>query len=280
MATKITVPITTVSPTAAGQTTTISLPLGRTYHEVWVEYRESGSLAATADLEAAITGVRVKVNGRQQWGNGLSAADLNVINTLNGMTPVNGYLQFPFSAERARTIEGDEGNAIGTANLSSFEIELEIASDATTPTIAVMATYTEEARNLVALRKIRKQNVVSGGAADLDVTTLDKRDVYKRIHARSSLVTAGKVEIDGKNRFEMTNAQCAIAYGRRPVPLAPVSNNFHFVFDADDRADSGWGMLKPTGAGTLREVDEFRVTLTCSGSGTVPLVIETYGPPN
>ena len=86
---------------AAGGTATTRCPRNRRYHGLLLQYKTN---AAQATIEADLTEIRIKVNGKtvRQF----STAQLNIINALNGIAFTLGMVPIWFSEPRRRTPVG------------------------------------------------------------------------------------------------------------------------------------------------------------------------------
>lgn len=264
--------LTSINGVGAGQTATLDLPPGRRYFNVFAVYK---STANQATIEADITEIRVIVNGKVQRR--FSAADLNVVNAFNGYAFRAGLIPIFFSEHKRRTIQGEEGLAWGTANVSTFRIEFDISGSASAPTLSAMAEVDNAEVPLLGIVKWYKETFSATGAQTLNITTLPKLDAYLRIHARSSLVTYVKATVDQTEFYDCSSARAADYLARRS--FSPQANNFHVAFDDDDQVTSALPMFRQVG-NELRAVNEFRLDVTASGAGNIPLLIERFGNPD
>lgn len=273
MALRKKIKLMSVNGVAAGQTATVDLPTGRRYFRVHLYYKTN---ANQATIEADITEIRIVVNGVVQRR--FSSADLFVVNALNGITFVNGLIPIHFAEPWRRTITGEEGLAWGTANVSTFQIQVDIAAGAVAPTLIGVAEVDNVAVPLAGIIKWYKETFNSAGAQTLTITTLPKLDAYLRIHARSALVTAAKVVTDSIEIYDVTRDQANAMMSAQK--LTAQANNYHLIFDDDQQVTSARPMVKAIDGGGFKTLDEFRVDLTCSAAGAIPLLIERFGNPD
>lgn len=270
-----TVVLTSINGVAAGQTATLDLPTGgRRYFALYALYKTN---AAQATIEADITEIRIIINGKVQRR--LSSADLNFLNTTNGLAFVAGMIPILFAEPRRRTMQGEEGLAWGTVGVGTFRVEFDIAGGAVAPTLSAFAEVDDVPAPLGPIVKVYKETFNATGAQTLNITTLPKRDSYARIHARSALVTRMKAVVDGLDIFDVDRATAAALLTRRQG-LAMVANNFSLIFDSSDQVTDALPMFKDIGGGRLAQVSEFRVDVTASGAGAIPLLIERVGSPD
>jgi hypothetical protein len=267
--------LTSINGVAAGQTATLDLPAGgRRYFSVFAKYKTN---AAQATIEADITEIRVIVNGKVQRR--FSTADLFVVNATNGLAFVLGMIPILFAEPRRRTWQGEEGLAWGTVGVNTFRIEFDIAGAAAAPTLTAWAEVDDVPAPLGPITKWYKETFNATGAQTLNITTLPKRDSYARIHARTALVTRAKATVDGLEVYDLSRDEAVAALPRRTA-LAMQANNFSVIFDDSDQVTDALPMSKQVGPNKFVGVDEFRLDLTCSGAGSIPLLIERVGSPD
>lgn len=114
----------------AGQTSTVTLPLGPTYHRLNIRMMAAATGNAAVNVAAADWGsyigeIRLLVNGDERIK--IDAADLVKLNQFNGQTLVDGVLPLFLSMPWARTIGGEDELAYGTAaGVASFTLELDL----------------------------------------------------------------------------------------------------------------------------------------------------------
>ncbi|MBC7367169.1 MAG: hypothetical protein H7343_10235 [Undibacterium sp.] len=266
--------LTSINGVGIGQTATLDLPVGgRRYFGLFLIYKTN---AAQATIEADITEVRLIINGKPQRR--FSAADLNVVNATNGLAFTVGYLPIILAEPRRRTIAGEEGLAWGTVGVSTFRVEIDIAVGAVAPTLTAFAEVDDIPSPLGPIAKWYKETFIATGAQTLNLNTLPKRDAYNRIHARSALVTRMKATVDGLEVYDLDRTTAGVVMSRR-LSLAQQVNNFSMVFDDSDQVTDGIPMTKSTPEGIV-PVGEFRLDVTVSAAGTIPLLIERVGQPD
>ena len=65
-----------------GNTLTLRLPIGMTYHQVYLEYAFASAVPAALALSAAVAEIRVLKNGKPTWN--IQGAELDTINQFQG----------------------------------------------------------------------------------------------------------------------------------------------------------------------------------------------------
>jgi hypothetical protein len=278
MALRVKQPLPSFSGVAAGQTATVDVPVRGTYYNIALEYRESGTLANQATIEAAITEIRVKINGQVQRR--FSAEDLIDINAYHGITYQNGYLVIFFAEPWARHEKSEDVLAWGTADVQSFQIEVDIDAGATAPTLSATAIKTQENRNLGAIKKWLKYNVAVAGTGITNYQTLPRTDSYATIHAKSANISDVKVLVDRSEVFNLTAAQNTQDLNNIPH-LKPQTGYFHVDFNATGRIEDLLLMVRTeVKNGKLQaagRVQDFQIDFNMSSATSFNLITETIG---
>lgn len=258
---------------APGATATLDLPTGALiYHGLQILYG-TGTVggANQANMEAEITAVRIKLNGKVQRR--FSAAELFAINAFHGIGFEAGILPIFFSEPWRRTGEGEDALAWGMADIDTFQIEIDIAGGATAPTLEARAEVMRGNRNLGPITKWRRYTVPVSGIGIVNYTTLPKNDAYYKLHCFSGNVAAIDVRVDQLERFEATAARNE-ARLRQVYAKSPQAGVFHAVFDPTDRVSDALQMRKADGS----PVSEFRIDFDMSVAASFDMIAETLGP--
>lgn len=268
---KTTRPMPSFQGVAAGQTATLTMPIGLTYHALLISY--SGATLAQ------MTEIRLKANGRQIFSQ--SATDLNIANQFNGVAAANGILRLDFDRLKLLTRAGQELTGIGTGApvnndvnsplynptpLSTFQLEIDIAGAAVSPAISAKAIQSAP-RPLGAILKRRRFNYTAQGAGEFEISDLPKGDLIDKIWIKTANGTLTKVVMERDNflSFERTPAENSLvqADGVR----VPQSN--WFVIDPTER---GFGAESIVSA-----VNDFRLKLTTSGAEQFTIYVDYLG---
>lgn len=268
---KTTRPMPSFQGVAAGQTATLTLPIGLTYHALLIAY--SGVTLAQ------MTEIRIKANGRQIFSQ--SAVDMDTTNQYNGLAAANGILRLDFDRVKLLTRAGQELTAIGTGApvnndpnspmynptpLSTFQLEIEIAGAAAAPALSAKAVQSAP-RPLGAIIKRRRFNYSATGAGDFEISDLPKGDLIDKILIKQSADNITKVVMERDNflSFERTPAENSLVQVdgvRDPQAL-------WYVIDPTER---GYGAESIVSA-----VNDFRLKLTASGATDYTIYIDYLG---
>lgn len=113
----------------AGSTSIVRLPAGRTYQTVVLETtKAAGAIPLRAELEAAISGLRLVVSGQELWS--VTGLQICAINQYYNVLDTSGDGRITFNFERLWMLAGMQifeilGPAFGTLDQSSFDIEVD-----------------------------------------------------------------------------------------------------------------------------------------------------------
>lgn len=258
-----TVPITNIVGVGAGQVATIDLPTDRRYHSIYLTYTESGVLVTKANMEAAITKIRILLNSRVQRE--YSAAELNVINAVNGSrwSYQNGIIPIFFSEPWRRTPGGEDllAWALAGNGIDSFQIEITIAAGRVSPALSGRAII-DYARQtdaqgraagylpLAPIVTTRRRSI--GVSATGTRTLIDMpRNLgdYLRLHCFETAandISSLRVTVDQLIAFDRNAAlNNAILTNSGLVPQTAL---FHAIYDDNQRITDGLPMRRADGS--------------------------------
>lgn len=122
------------SAVGAGQTATLSIPVGLTYFGLDVVMTNNGADVTDWSI---ITELRLSLNGRVKVS--ASGAFLATLADYYGWSRAAGILPIRFARDYLRTAIQENYLAWGTADLDSFTLEIEIAATAVAPTVNIYA---------------------------------------------------------------------------------------------------------------------------------------------
>lgn len=282
MSVRRTVPITNIVNVAAGQIATVDLPVDRRYHAVVLQYAESGTLANLATMEAAITRISVKLDGRVQRQ--YSAAELNVLNAARGLAFQAGLIPIWFSDPTSRTPQGEDSLAWPLeGNKETFQIEVEIASGRTAPTLkgwSLVDNMRGPNNTRLPLGAIVTTRKFQVGVSSTGIRTLtsDIPRTLGDIRAMHFFETAANditdvlIEVDQFKTFERNRTlNDAIL---RQLEYVPDPAVFSVLFDETGRVQDRLPMRRADGS----LVAELRVDATMAVANDFSLLVEYVGP--
>ena len=274
-------PVSTNSPNgvSAGQTATIDLPVGNlVYHSLLLRYQTSTAGGATkTNIEAEIDEVRLKVNGKVQRV--FSAAQLYLMNAFNGRPAADyagdasnpGTLPIFFGEPWRRTAQGEDALAWGMADVDTFQVEIDIASGATSPTLDSKVIVDHVGRPMGPIVKWRRFQQPISATGITTNTNLPRNDDYLGLFGFSANIADVEVKIDQLESYKLTAAEqidLQLAHGKTPQ-----TGLFAVDFDFTDRVAETLRMKRSDG----RPVSEFRVDWNMSSATSFTLISETLG---
>lgn len=277
---KITTKMPSAESVAAGSTATFRLPIGATYEQLLISY--SGT---TFDLEH-MTELRLVGNGKtiQRYptvGSDSGAEVLDKFNQFEGRNAANGILVLDLNRFGIRTRVNEELTGLGTGmkpsdagykekgglgvELSTLYLEIDIAATAEAPVLSAKAVQSPK-RPLGLIKKVRHFIYNAAASGEYEISDLPRGDLINKFVVHSADVSALKLETDRNIRFERTAAENSLiqADGVR----APVSGLY--VFDPSEIGNGSEAL--PT-----VKVQDFRITLSMSSAGSVPVTVEYMG---
>jgi len=287
-----------VPATGVAATATLDIPIGPRYSEIIVK----GSDTANANLATMVLDCRVKVNGRTQrqftigqgdYINSLqSSASYYTSGTTRGIvTPGESFgslfknasnvTRFPiFFSEPGRVPGVEAALAWPTGNLSSFQLELDVASTASTKTIQAYAAVDNAIVTTGGLQKAAPMGkIIKWVRTSMDVngTTKNwqnfwKRDVLVGVHFFDTALTNVQLLADS---YEWRNvSQDDNLYHLSQHGMVGTASNFNLVMDYDDIVSGGG--LRLDGIQDLR----LNITLSDGTARNIPVILELYGDPD
>lgn len=288
---KINLPTVTNPNPTNGKTSVVTVPGGYRVHQILLSI--TADTGKNLPIGNWIGDIRVKLGGKVQRLH--SAAELNKINQTNGSTyaavtvgasganygqviPI--YLAEPWRNDNTQ----GEFLAWNTSSSKLLEVEIDCNGAPTTDTTAVISVSamaivdgsqqpgSDKTGGLIA--KIFRSDFA--GAANLDITTLDKRDIYQSFHivasdlgdtAARALVDKVILKANGVTFHELTKANNSAYLAQ--VNMA-AQFDYDLVLDSDDPLQSG---LNANG------LSDLQLRIQKSGTATIRVLSQRLGSP-
>ena len=229
----------------AGQVATVDMNVGPRYHNIKIFYKKN---ATKATIISHIEMINIKVNGKVIRG--IKPAELFLMLEENGVPFKAGVIPIYFSEPWRRNVVSEDVLAWATAiGVSSFQIEIVLATGATAPTLHGYAQTDNVVGALRDIIKYRRQSVPVGTAGVLTLNTLSKRvdEIYHRIHCFENAdgdIADVVVKQDG---YEVFNNDIATNDANlADQGIISQSALFSIMFDATQRYDDGLVMFHGT----------------------------------
>lgn len=253
----------------AGQTATLDLPVTQLYRMLQLNYTRAGVAATEAQMKSDIAEVRLKLNGKVQRV--FSATELFSINSFNGHSVVAGRLPIFFAEPTRRTAQGEDAGAWGTADVDTFQVEVDIDGAAISPGITANVLIDPMNRQMGPIVKWRRQNIPVTATGIATTTTLDKNNAYYRIHAFSTDINAVEVLVDQNRVLEGSAEELSAHYAANGLTV-PAAETV-LAFDVDQRVSSALAMAYSNG----QKVSEFRVEWDMGAATSFNIISELLG---
>jgi len=220
---------------AAGQTATLDLPVTGTYDTLILTYGTSTVGGPTqVNMEAELTEFRLKVNDKVQRR--FTAEELFDINYHKGQgLPNDGEVTIHLAEPWRRSAQGEDVLGWGMGDVNSFQLEVDIASGATSPVLSGKCVRQKATRPMGPIVKWRKHSVPVTSTGIINVTTLGKKDPYVAMHAKSAVIDDVEIKVGEAEEWKGTDAESQrlqASYGR-----VPVTGWFHVPFDVSNRVN-------------------------------------------
>jgi hypothetical protein len=269
----------------AGGTITVDIPVGPTYHTIWI----TGNAGTSKKMADLINEIRVKVNGKVQRIH--TATELNTINQLHGSqygatlgaTNASLFVLPIFFAEPWRkNLAAQEGLAWGTADVSTFQLEIDIKADTFTANTAISCKAEIDdgpGRPLGVITKFFSTNIPVASGWN-DYTTFPKRDAYAQVSVWDANLVEFEVKVNNETIRQATDAANSAHLGHKDMfPKAAASGDVvdqlaitHVVFDVDDIPGNALAMVRDG-----RPVRDFNFRINTTSTGTVKAVYQLQG---
>lgn len=258
----------------AGQKATLSLPVGAlAYHQLRLNYGTTTVGGPTrANMEAEIESVRINLDGVTQRE--FTAAELFKINAYHGHAVRDGSLPIFFSEPWRRTVQGEDVLAWRVGDISTFQVEVEIAAGASAPTLDARAIYDDipvKGSAMGPVVKWRRFNINNSATGIRNFTDFPKQNPYYAIHCFTGNINDVRVETDQRVWWDMKEAQMIdflIDQG-----FTPQTDMYHIDFAPTARVAD----VLPTLVGG-REIGTFKVDFDMGAASGFNVVTETLGP--
>ena len=275
MAIKLRYPAPSFNGVAVSQTATLDLPVDRRYHSLYITYTSTDGAANQAVTEADITQVRILIDGKVQRT--FSSRELFDISTLNGIAFSNGILPIYFSEPWRRSALDEEALSWAMANISTFQIEVDLGAGANGPTLNAIITTDANQGPLERIVKWHRRTIAAAGAGVVTYSDFPKRDTYLRMHFSENAaadITDVDISVDNFTVLDVTDAENQL--GLADQGFAQVADCFDVIFDHTQRIADGLPMMKLNG----RRVSDFRVDVNHTQTDNINVVSETLGNPD
>lgn len=267
------------SSVGANQRATLDIAPGPVFHGLFFEFKRGGALATQAQMEADISLIRLKLNGKVQRE--FTPAQLFKILAAYNQPIVTGYLYVPFSEPWARTPLGEDGLAWGTGEgVETFQISVDIAAGVPSPELKAFAEVSYEKRAIGFIKKWRSNQVpITKTGINSYSPEIQPLDSYAAIHCFSASISNVEVETDRNERFEGSKTFLDALY--RQKGITPQAGVTHIMFNQTGRPEDALPMVVVDGKGNiLGPVRQANINFDMSAAASFTAISETIGRPD
>lgn len=255
-----------------GNTVTLRLPIGLTYHQLFTEYDFRGAANALLTLAAAVGEIRVVANGKPVWN--VQASELDAHNQFESRAAaLGGILTMDFDRYNLRTRPATEFTQIGTGAqgdptpLTTFIVEMELKAAVVSGSLTTRMRQSESAP-LGLFKKLRRFVHTFNGAGEFQISDYPKGDLINAIYWFQSANNISAVRLERDN-FVMFDRGKALN-DRIQTDGVRVTQNGLFVYDTTEDGD-GTDQLVTKG------INDLRFFMNIDGAMTITSLIEFIG---
>jgi hypothetical protein len=248
---RITKTLPSLANVGAGQSATLNCPVGLTYDRIEFEY--SGvTLSEMKNVEVVINGKPV-----------MTFKDMARVEKLNdyyGRAKTSGFITLYFARPEMVNLRDQRLTALGTADVSTLAVNIDIDSGASAPVIKAYAIQSEP-QPLGAFIKVREFQFDASVSGQMEISTLPKGPRIMAAHLFKGDVNDLEVEIDSQKVYDASkDLGEAVQSGYDRVPQTSDATHFDTCLEGDLSQ-----ALVTQGAQDLR----FRADLGSSGALSV-----------
>lgn len=261
----------------AGQTAALDLPTTYVYHCIQVKHYRSGVAATEAQMKADMKKHRLKINNKTQRE--FTTTQLFTIQAMRGLAVTAGIIAIWLGKPWARDGQGEDALAWGTADVESFQLEIDIDAAAVAPTLSAKLLVEDGAnRPIGAIEQWTSHTLSSTGAGLLDYSpVIEPYQSYYGLECFTTLITDVDVRRDGDVKFEGTPEEFNSTY--KDQGLVPQAGLTSILWDHTDRASDSLPLSYIDAAGQRLQAKSFPVKFTCSGAGSFEVISRRLGLP-
>lgn len=245
-----------LSNVAKGSTATLELPRGLAYHQIALKY----SGVTLAQLKK----LRMEVDGKvfQQYED---AAQLDELNKYYGRGAAeNGWIILHFARTELDTLAQKRLFALGTADISTLAMRIDIDAGATSPVLEAYALEAEqEPFGLITKVKSFPVSYSTGGTHEVDNLPVPASARIAAIHLFTDKVSHAELEVNGNIAFQAPKTlEDKI---QKDAGRTPIAGKFSLDFiKEDDFAQSQ----------VLAGIQDFRIRMEVAEATSFNIVVE------
>ncbi len=246
--------LTSFSNVSAGSTATLQLPLGATYDAIHIKY-------AGVTL-AQLKNIEVRINGKviQSF---IDATRLQDINKYYKRNVKAGVITLWFVRPEMDNVGLRRMTAIGTADVSTFDLRVDIDGAAAAPVLTAYANKSNQSP-LGMITKFKRFPASSATAGQKEIDNIPREGRIAAIHLFKADISKVEVEVNERPVYDfdkVLGAGVQVDYGRNPN--AAKHTSVDFTLDGD-----------PSQALVVQGANDFRLRTELDTSGAFDIVVE------
>lgn len=194
---------------AAGGTAINNLPIGLSYHRLIIRYKRGATPAdaTSAQFTADINEIRLVLDGTVIWR--LTGGELVALNAYYGKAHRDGVFPMFFSRPWTRTAEGEDSLMLGTADVQTLTLEIDINSAAVNPTLDLYAVQGDPAP-LGTFVTVRPHSKNASATGEIEIQDVPNRGPYAGFALHFTTANISQVVMEANQRI-VFEADTAIA---------------------------------------------------------------------
>jgi coat protein len=248
-----------ISNVGADLTAVLECPLGKTYDRIMLAY------SGTAVTRAMLKNIQVMISGRPVQI--FKDADrLQEINDFYGRDDNAGYITLYFARPEMHNIIQQRTTGIGTADISSLSVKIDIDSSAPGDLAITATAILSEPNFLGLITKVRSFPTSSDVTGEIEISDIPRRARIQAIHFFKADISNVVVEVDSMKVFESSKALAEVIqkeHGR--VPVTAKATHVDFQLEGDNAQ-----------ALVMQNVQDFRLKPTFDTTGALDVVVEYF----
>jgi hypothetical protein len=253
-----------------GNTVTLRLPIGLTYHQVYTEYTFSDGCCALA-LADAVNMIRVIANGKPIWE--ALASEIDLKSVFESRTAAGGILTIDFDRYNLRTRSAEELTSLGSGApndptpLTTLTLEMDLKAAVASGTLDSRSRVSE-ARPLGIFKKIRRYVQAFGGAGEFQIDDFPKGDLINMVAFFESANDIDRLRLERDNFVMFDRTKELNSRIQTDGVRTPQANLF--VYDTSEDGNGSDQLI-------TQGVNDLRWYLTLDGAMTVTSLVEYLG---
>lgn len=214
-----------VNNVVAGATATLNCPVGPTYERMVFEYSNL--------TRAQMKNIELLINGKvvQSFA---TADQLDKLNDYYGRSDTAGFISLWFARREFDNIQQDRVCALGTQDVQTLSVRMDIDAAAVNPAITAHAVVNTDPEPLGLFTKVKRYPYNFAAAAQVEISDIPRGPRILAAHFFKSDISDMEVEVNGIKVVDTSKSLAEVLQkesGR--VPQTASATHVDFVLDGD-----------------------------------------------